>query len=499
MEMNIAQDTSGKKIAILSQFANRHGLIAGATGTGKTVTLQVLAEQFSQIGVPVFVADIKGDLSGVSKAGELSPKMKERLDKLKLDPPSWFASPVMFWDVFGNSGHPVRTTLTELGPTLMSRLMDLNETQGSVLQILFRIADDAGLLLIDLKDIDALLKTVLENLEKFKAQYGHLSSASLGAIQRSLLVLEERGTKNFFGEPALDIHDLIQTTSTGQGYINILAADQLLQFPVAYSTFLLWLLSELFEQLPEVGDLDKPKLVFFFDEAHLLFKDAPRALLEKIEQVVRLIRSKGVGIYFVTQSPSDIPDSVLGQLSHRIQHALRAFTPSDQKAVKVAAETLRTNPRFSAAEVITQLNIGEALISVLDSSGSPTVVERGFILPPLGKIGPITTDERKIKMNQSPVAGHYEKAVDRESAYEILKSRSQQISPETTPSQVDETNKSVLNEILFGSVGPRGGRKAGLVEKVATSTARSIANSVGRELVRGVLGSLLGKGSGRRR
>ncbi|MBY0314341.1 MAG: DUF853 domain-containing protein [Bdellovibrionales bacterium] len=499
MEMNIAQDFSGKKIAILSQFANRHGLIAGTTGTGKTVTLQVLAEQFSRIGVPVFVADIKGDLSGVSRAGTLSAKMKERLDKLKFEEPSWSAAPVMFWDVFGNSGHPVRTTLTELGPTLLSRLMDLNETQGSVLQILFRIADDAGLLLIDLKDIDALLKTVLENLEKFKTQYGHLSSASLGAIQRSLLVLEERGTKNFFGEPALDIQDLIQTSSTGQGYINILAADKLLQFPVVYSTFLLWLLSELFEQLPEVGDLDKPKLVFFFDEAHLLFKDAPKALLEKIELVMRLIRSKGVGIYFVTQSPSDIPESVLGQLSHRVQHALRAFTPSDQKAVKVAAETLRPNPKFSAAETITQLNIGEALISVLDASGSPTIVERGFILPPQGQIGPITADERKAKMDQSPVAGHYEKAIDRESAYEILKARSQQTASEAPSSRENEPNKSALNEILFGSVGPRGGRKPGLVEKVATSTARSIAHSVGRELVRGVLGSLLGKGSGRRR
>lgn len=501
MELQIAQTAQGQKISILSQLANRHGLITGATGTGKTITLQVLAEQFSRNGVPVFMADVKGDLSGLSHAGQLSAKMKDRLQSLKLEEPQWGASPVMFWDVYGKSGHPVRTTMSELGPALLSRLMNLNETQSSVIQILFKIADDAGLLLLDLKDMNALLRTVQENIDKFKTEYGHLSPASLGAIQRGLLTLEERGAKDFFGEPALDIHDLLQTDSQGKGYIHILAADQLLQSPIVYSTFLLWMLSELFEQLPEVGDLEKPKLVFFFDEAHLLFKEAPKALLEKIEQVVRLIRSKGVGVYFVSQNPLDIPESVLGQLAHRVQHALRAFTPSDQKAVKVAAQTLRANPAFSATEVITQLGVGEALISVLDASGSPTIVERAFILPPTGQIGPITADQRKNIMTQSPVAGHYEKAMDRESAYEVLMAQREQ-APAETPTTAKTTSaspeRSVMNEILFGSVGPRGGRKAGLVEKVATSAARNVASSVGREIVRGLLGSLMG-GSGRKR
>lgn len=502
MELNIAQTSTGQKVSILSNLANRHGLITGATGTGKTITLQVLAEQFSQIGVPVFMADVKGDLTGIAAAGQLSPKMQERLTHLKMAAPSWSASPVMLWDVYGKMGHPVRTTLSELGPTLLSRLLNLNETQSSVIQILFKISDDAGLLLLDLKDLNALLQTVQENLEKFKTQYGHLSPASLGAIQRGLLTLEERGAKDFFGEPALDINDLLQTNAQGKGYVHILAADQLLQSPVVYSTFLLWMLSELFEQLPEVGDLEKPKLVFFFDEAHLLFKEAPKALIEKIEQVVRLIRSKGVGVYFVSQNSLDIPESVLGQLSHRVQHALRAFTPSDQKAVKVAAQTLRPNPAFSAMEVITQLGVGEALISVLDKSGSPTIVERAFVLPPAGRIGPISADERKSILSQSPVAGHYEKAIDRESAFEILQARRQSTEPEqhapTTPTTATP-QKSVMNEILFGTTGPRGGHKAGLVEKVATSTARSVASSVGREIVRGLLGSLMGGSTGRKR
>jgi DNA helicase HerA-like ATPase len=391
-----------------------------------------------------------------------------------------------------------------MGPLLLARLMGLNDTQASVLQILFRIADDAGLLLLDLKDIDALIRSVQENLDKFKAQYGHLSPASLGAIQRSLLSLDQSGVRPFFGEPALDIEDLLRTHPQGQGYVHILAADQLLLSPMVYSTLLLWLLSELFEKLPEVGDPEKPKLVFFFDEAHLLFKEAPKALVDKIEQVVRLVRSKGVGVYFVTQSPRDVPDSVLGQLSHRVQHALRAFTPVDRKAVKVAAETLRANPAFSAEQAITQLEVGEALVSVLDAKGAPTVVERAFILPPASRIGPISPQERQAVMRQSPVHGHYEQAVDRESAYEILQAR-RAAGPETkdsgaapVPASSTATAGSVLQEILFGSVGPRGGRKPGLVEKVATSATRSMASSFGREIVRGILGSMLG-GSRRKR
>jgi len=501
MELPIARTSQGKDIHFLSEMANRHGLIAGATGTGKTVTLQVLAERFSSIGVPVFMADVKGDLSGIAAAGVSSSKLTERLQRLGLPEPVWGASPVIFWDVFGKAGHPVRTTFSEMGPTLLSRLMALNETQSSVLQVLFKIADDAGLLLLDLKDIDALIKTVQENLGKFKDQYGHLSPASLGAIQRALLTLEERGAKDFFGEPALNIEDLLQTDASGKGDVNILAADGLLLSPVVYSTFLLWLLSELFETLPEVGDREKPKLVFFFDEAHLLFKDAPKALTERIEQVVRLVRSKGVGVYFVTQSPSDVPDAVLGQLSHRVQHALRAFTPSDQKAVKAAAQTMRANPDFSTEEAITQMGVGEALISVLDSKGVPTVVERAFVLAPAGRIGPLTSEERAAVMQGSPVAGYYEKAVDRESAYEVLTARhAAPTSAPAAPSPTDSSSSSssLLQELLFGSVGPRGGRHAGLVEKAATSATRSIASSVGREIARGLLGSLLG-GSGRRR
>ena len=503
MELKIARTTNGQDISMLSELANRHGLIAGATGTGKTVTLQVLAEGFSCMGTPVFMADVKGDLSGLAAAGAPSPKMKERLAAHGMSEPAWAAVPVVFWDVFGKAGHPVRTTLTEMGPTLLTRLMNLNDTQASVLQILFKIADDAKLPLLDLKDIDALIRSVQENLEKFKNEYGHLSPASLGAIQRSLLTLRESGAEPFFGEPALNIEDLLQTDPKGQGYVNILAADKLLLSPVVYSTFLLWLLSELFETLPEVGDMDKPKLVFFFDEAHLLFKEAPKALTERIEQVVRLVRSKGVGIYFVTQSPRDVPDTVLGQLSHRVQHALRAFTPVDQKAVKVAAQTLRPNPAFSAEAAITEMGVGEALISVLDAKGAPTMVERGFILPPASRIGPLTGPERAAVMAQSPVNGFYEKAIDRESAYEILQARRKELAPEApaaaAPSAAPSAERSAIQEILFGTVGPRGGRKPGLVEKAATSATRSIATSVGREIVRGVLGSLLGGGSGRRR
>lgn len=519
--MLIAQSIDGTPISILPRLANRHGLITGATGTGKTVTLQRLAEQFSLKGVPVFLADVKGDLSGIAAAGVTSEKLSARLEKLKMTDHCFQAFPTDFWDVYAQSGHPVRTTLSEVGPALLARMMNLNDTQASVLQILFKIADDAGLLLLDMKDLTALLQLVQENLEKFKPQYGHLSPASLGTIQRSLLSLETQGGKGFFGEPGFNVQDLLQTDPQGRGYVNILSSEKLLLQPVLYSTFLLWMLSELFETLPEVGDLDKPKLIFFFDEAHLLFKDAPKALVEKIEQVVRLIRSKGVGVYFVTQMPSDIPVTILGQLSHRVQHALRAFTPADRKSVVAAAESMRPNPKFKTEDVITELGVGEALVSVLDEAGAPTVVERCWILPPASRIGPLTPAERSQVLNQSPVAGFYEKSVDRESAFEIILKQKQGAtnSPasestagsaagsapepfwktESTPTAAGQTETpSVLNEILFGSTGPRGGRRAGLIEKAATSAARTVASSVGREIVRGILGSLMGGSSPRR-
>ena len=519
-------------IDILPQLANRHGLIAGATGTGKTVTLQTLAELFSRDGVPVFMADVKGDLSGLAAAGALNDRLKTRLDLLGITDHVFAASPVMFWDVYGTKGHPVRTTVSEMGPQLLSRLMNLNDTQSSVLLILFRIADEAGLLLLDLKDLNALIGLVQENLDKFKPQYGHLSPASLGTIQRGLFTLESLGAKDFFGEPAFNVQDLLQTNADGRGMISILAADKLLLSPVVYSSFLLWMLSELYETLPEVGDQPKQKLVFFFDEAHLLFRDTPKALVEKIEQVVRLVRSKSVGIYFVTQNPSDIPATILGQLSHRVQHALRAFTPVDKKAVDTAADTMRSNPAFSAADVITQLGVGEALVSVLDAQGTPTMVEQAYIIPPHSRLGPLTDAERAAVLQQSPVAGFYERAVDRESAFEVLTAQKhpapeqqppqQQQQPQTsggwgskpapTPApaptntggswgndNAQSGGGSVLNDIIFGSTGPRGGRKAGLIEKAATSATRSMATSVGRELMRGLLGSLMGSGGGRRR
>jgi uncharacterized protein len=501
----VAKTAQGGELGLPLSLANRHGLIAGATGTGKTITLQVLAEQFSAAGVPVFLADVKGDLSGLGAPGSMSSKMQERLERLKLEQPQWRAFPLMLWDVFGQQGHPAHTALSEMGPQLLARLMNLNDTQSSVLQILFKIADESGLLLIDLKDLGALVQFVTNNLDKFKAQYGHLSAASLGTIQRSLLNLESQGATSLFLEPTLDTADLLQTDSSGLGYVHILSSDKLLQTPAVYSCFLLWLLSELFENLPEVGDLEKPKLVFFFDEAHLLFKDTPKVLVEKIEQIVRLIRSKGVGVYFVTQNPLDIPETVLGQLSHRVQHALRAFTPSDQKAVKSVAQTMRPNPSFSAAEAVTQLGVGEALVSFLDERGTPTVVERAFVLPPASKIGPVDEAVRRKIIESSPVFGHYEKTIDRESAYEMLKeSNEAKISATPIPASAPDSGgsglqDSLLKEVLFGSVGPRGGRKAGLVEKAATSAARSVATSVGRELVRGIMGSLLGGSSRRRR
>jgi DNA helicase HerA-like ATPase len=495
-------------IALLPHYANRHGLITGATGTGKTVTLQKLAESFAGIGVPVFMADVKGDLSGLGVAGELKAKLKERLDALGVSDwePAKFTTTL--WDVFGEQGHPVRATVSDMGPLLLARLLSLNETQAGVLQIVFKVADDNGLLLLDLKDLRAMVQWVGEHGRELTTDYGNVSAASIGAIQRGLLTIEEQGGDKFFGEPMLNIADLMQTDEKGRGVINILAADKLYNAPKLYATFLLWLLSELFENLPEAGDLDKPKLVFFFDEAHLLFNDAPPALIEKIEQVVRLIRSKGVGVYFVTQNPLDVPETVLGQLGNRVQHALRAFTPRDQKAVKVAAETMRANARFSTEAAITELGVGEALISFLDAKGTPCIVERAFVLPPSSRIGPMTADERNAAINGSLVYGAYEEALDRESAYEKLRgaaaapgSAGSAAKPGAIPAPTPAGESGgllggALGEILFGKVGPRGGQHDGLVQTAAKTVVRTISSSVGREIVRGVLGSILG---GRRR
>src|SRR5258705_3921238 len=419
--LTIAKSTH--EITLLPALANRHGLITGATGTGKTVTLQVMAERFSAIGVPVFMADVKGDLAGVAAGGATSPKLQARLAALKVAAPEWRACPVVFWDAFGKAGHPVRATISDMGPLLLGRLFNLNDTQQGVLALVFKIADDNGLLLLDAKDLRAMLQHIGDNASQFTTEYGNVSAASIGAIQRALVEIEQQGGAQFFGEPMLDMNDLLQTDTAGRGVVNILAADQLLNSPKLYSTFLLWMLSELFEHLPEVGDLDKPKLVFFFDEAHLLFNEAPKALLDKIEQVVRLIRSKGVGVYFVTQNPLDVPETVLGQLGNRVQHALRAFTPRDQKAVKAAAETMRANPGLDVEKAITELGVGEGLISVLDEKVVPTPVERAFVYPPPSKLGPITPDERKALIANSPVKGKYDHAIDSESAYEVLQQR----------------------------------------------------------------------------
>ncbi len=471
------------EVFLYPKMANRHGLIAGATGTGKTVSLRVLAEQLSNIGVPVFMADIKGDLSGLCKPGSENPKIAERVQKLGLSDFKYQACPVVFWDVFGEQGHPVRATVSEMGPLLLSRLLNLNETQSGVLTLVFKIADDNGLLLLDLKDLRAMLQYVGDHAEQFRTEYGNISAASIGAIQRGLIALEEQGSDRFFGEPALQLDDLLQTQG-GKGVINILAAEKLMRSPKLYSTFLLWMLSELFEQLPEVGDPEKPKLVFFFEEAHLLFDEAPKALQEKIEQVVRLIRSKGVGIYFVSQNPLDIPDEVLGQLGNRVQHALRAFTPRDQKAVKAAAETFRPNPKLSVATVILELGVGEALVSTLDEKGIPSVVERALIYPPRTQLPPISPEERKQIIQQSPVYGHYEKALDRESAYEILRARAAkaaQPAPQTPQAQASAqpAGSNLLGDLAKGAVG-------------------FLASREGQRIVRGVLGGLLG-GSKRRR
>ncbi len=488
------------ELNLLPAMANRHGLIAGATGTGKTVTLQKMAESFARIGVPIFMADVKGDLSGIGAQGICKPKIQERLAMLAITDWEPASSTAVFWDVFGQSGHPVRATISDMGPLLLARLLSLNEVQAGVLQLVFKIADDSGLLLLDLKDVRAMVQFVGDHAREFTTQYGNISAASIGAIQRGLLALEQQGADQFFGEPMLNIADMMQTDAQGRGVINILAADKLYQSPKLYATFLLWMLAELFEQLPEVGDQDKPKFVFFFDEAHLLFNDAPPALLEKIEQVVRLIRSKGVGIYFVTQNPLDIPESVLGQLGNRVQHALRAFTPRDQKAVKAAAQTMRQNPDFDAEEVITELGVGEALVSFLDAKGTPSMVERAFVIPPLSRIGPLLPDERNAAINQSLVYGVYEETLDRESAYEKLATAMAQTAPATSASKTSAAPTSTasrvggpLGEILFGHTGPRGGVHDGLVQTAAKTIVRTIGSAVGREIVRGVLGSILGK------
>ena len=474
-------------LSLLPGLANRHGLITGATGTGKTITMQALAQRLSDLGVPVFMADVKGDLSGMAKPGGANDKVVERLKALKVK--SAFAGcPVEFWDVYGKSGLPVRATVSDMGPLLLGRMLGLNETQEGVLSLVFKIADDHGLLLLDLKDLRAMLQHVGDNAAQFKTQYGNVTGASIGAIQRGLLALESQGADQFFGEPMLEIADLMQARA-GKGVVNIMAADRLMSSPKLYSSFLLWLLAELFEQLPEVGDPEKPKLVFFFDEAHLLFEEAPKALTEKVEQVVRLIRSKGVGVYFVTQNPLDVPETVLAQLGNRVQHALRAFTPRDQKAVRTAAETLRPNPKLKAEKVITELGVGEALVSLLDEKGRPSIVERAFIVPPASHVGPMAEEERRRIVESSALRSKYEKAIDRESAYEKLKQQVDQRQPEAP---------SPVSDILFGKTGPRGGRPTqGVMDAVAKSAARAIGSELGRQIIRGVLGSILG--GGRRR
>ena len=492
---------------LLPGLANRHGLITGATGTGKTVTLQTLAEHFSNIGVPVFMADVKGDLTGISQSGSFGEKISAVLKERGITLPAPQACPTTLWDVFGEQGHPVRATVSDMGPLMLARMLDLNDTQSGVLNLVFKIADDHGLLLLDMKDLRAMLQHLGDNAKQFTTEYGNISAASVGAIQRGLMQIEQQGGDKFFGEPMLDIQDFMQTVG-GKGVINILTADKLMNAPRLYATFLLWMLSELFEQLPEIGDPDKPKLVFFFDEAHLLFNDAPKVLVERIELVVRLVRSKGVGVYFVTQNPLDIPDSVLGQLGNRVQHALRAFTPRDQKAVKATAQTMRPKAGLDIEAAITELAVGEALVSLLDAKGRPTETERVFVLPPGSQLGPITAQQRQALLQDSLVAGVYEKVVDRESAYEVFNARTDARAVETptavkTPripgAAQPETAKengggigSMLNEALFGRTGPRGGQYDGLVQTMTKTAARSVASGLGRQLVRGILGGLMG-------
>ncbi|WP_029524618.1 helicase HerA-like domain-containing protein [Polaromonas glacialis] len=484
---------------LLPALANRHGLITGATGTGKTVTLQTLAESFSRIGVPVFMADVKGDLTGISQAGVVGEKLAGILKERGLGMPEPRACPATLWDVFGEQGHPVRATVSDMGPLLLGRMLNLNETQAGVLNLVFKIADDNGLLLLDLKDLRAMLQHVGDNASQFTTQYGNVSAASVGAIQRGLMQIETQGGDKFFGEPMLNISDFMQTDSAGHGVINILAADKLMHSPRLYATFLLWMLSELFEQLPEIGDPDKPKLVFFFDEAHLLFTDAPKALVERIELVVRLVRSKGVGVYFVTQNPLDIPDSVLAQLGNRVQHALRAYTPRDQKAVKATAQTMRQKPGLDIEAAITELAVGEALVSFLDTKGRPSVTERVFVLPPGSQLGPISAQQRQQLLQDSLVAGVYEKEIDRASAYEMLQQRAGAAAPAAALPNGGAAGQSAsggmlggLNDMLFGTTGPRGAKYDGLAQSMAKSAVRTMGSTVGREIIRGVLGSLFG-------
>ena len=512
----IARTADGNDITFIPAMGNRHGLITGATGTGKTISLQVLADHFSQLGVPVFLADVKGDLSGVAAAGSASPKLKERLASTGIAEPAWSANPVVFWDVFGKRGFPVRATVSDIGPLLLGRLFDLNATQQGVLALVFKVADDNGMLLLDLKDLRAMLQYVGDNAKQFTTNYGNVSAASIGAIQRSLLEIEQQGGERFFGEPMLNIDDLLQTEK-GRGVVNVLVADELVRQPKLYATFLLWMLSELFEHLPEVGDPEKPSLVFFFDEAHLLFNDAPAALIEKVEQVVRLIRSKGVGVYFVTQSPADVPDNVLGQLGNRVQHALRAFTPRDQKAVKTAAQTLRANPKVDIEKAIMELAVGEALVSTLDPKGTPQITWRAWMVPPCSQIGPITDAARdQIRKSKQSMYGEYEKTVDRESAYEKLTARTvakgraapaqaggdaaEQPPQAPAPGSTMTDLAGTLAGVLFGTTGPRGGHHDGLINSAAKSAARSVGSGVGRAILRGALGSILGgSSSGSRR
>jgi uncharacterized protein len=501
----IATSADGAAIAFTPRMGNRHGLITGATGTGKTVSLQLLTDHFSRIGVPVFLADVKGDLSGVAAAGALSPKLKERLSATGGPAPDFSANPAAFWDVAGRRGFPVRATISDVGPLLLGRLFNLNPTQQGVLSLVFKVADDNGLLLLDLKDLRAMLQYVGDNARQFTTQYGNVSAASIGAILRAVLEIEQQGGEQFFGEPMLDVDDLLQTDSKGGGVVNVLVADELVRQPKLYATLLLWLLSELFERLPEVGDPDKPVLVFFFDEAHLLFNDAPAALVEKVEQVVRLIRSKGVGVYFVTQNPSDIPETVLGQLGNRIQHALRAFTPRDQKAVKTAAQTLRQNPKLNIEKAISELAVGEALVSTLDAKGTPEITARAWMAAPSSQIGPISDADRdRVRKAGQSLYGHYEQTVDRESAYEKLKSRTlsksgAQEAPGPARQQPAPNTESegsglggTLAGVLFGTTGPRGGHHDGLLDAAAKSAARAVGSNVGRAIIRGALGSILG-------
>ncbi|WP_108879550.1 helicase HerA-like domain-containing protein [Anderseniella sp. Alg231-50] len=493
--------TSEKREELFLKLANRHGLITGATGTGKTVTLQILAEGFSAAGVPVFAADVKGDLSGISREGEPKDFLLKRAKKIGFDDYNFEAFPTIFWDLFGKQGHPIRTTITEMGPLLISRLMGLTDAQEGALNIAFRIADEEGLLLLDLKDLRAMLSELANRGSKLTTDYGNVNSRTIGAIQRRLIVLEEQGGENFFGEPALDIKDLMRTTRDGRGFINILAADELMQSPQLYATFLLWLMSELFEEMPEVGNPDKPKLVFFFDEAHLLFNEAPKSLLTKVEQVVRLIRSKGVGVYFVTQNPLDVPDTVLAQLGNRVQHALRAFTPRDQKAVKAAATTFRQNPKFDTEEVITQLGVGEALVSTLDLKGVPSMVERTLIRPPSSQMGPVMPAERTQSVKNSPVYGMYDEGVDRDSAYEKLRVKAEKIA-EQQAAAAEAKEKAKADKAAAKKTSSRSKGRSRRTDSATDRFVKNIASTVGRQvgnmlvrnsgsIVRGILGSLL--------